>query len=276
VCGCLVPKEQLEAALKDSEANGQKAKTAEERAAAADAKNKQLAADNEGLKKQLEEAKKQLEEVQTAQGKTESDLRDLQARYDDLSKSSKQLAEAKAELEKKSSEYESLAQSLKGEIQAGKIELSELKGKMTVKMKDKILFASGSALLGKEGQAALDKVASALKDVKGKIIHVEGHTDNDPVDPKGNFPTNWHLSLARALAVVQHLQDQGVDPGKLSAAGYGQFQPIAPNDTPAHKSQNRRIEIVLANGDTSPYSPSVAGKPDSKGKGAKPKSAKGE
>src|SRR5439155_16247167 len=101
----------------------------------------------------------------------------------------------------------------------------------------------------------------------------------DPVDPKGDFPTNWHLSLARGLGVVQHLQDQGVDPGKLSAAGYGQFQPIGPNDTPAHKSQNRRIEIVLANGETSPYSPNVAGKPEpAKGKAGatKPKTAKSE
>ncbi|HEY8211906.1 MAG TPA: OmpA family protein [Myxococcaceae bacterium] len=276
VCACLVPKEQLDAALKDVEANGQKARSAEEQAAAADAKNKQLevekaqlAADNEGLKKQLEESQGNV-------ARKEAEQRDLQAKYDELSKSSKQLAEAKAELEKKSSEYEGLAQSLKGEIQAGKVELSELKGKMTVKMKDKILFSSGSSLLGKEGQAALTKVAEALKDVKGKIIRVEGHTDNDPVDPKGNFPSNWHLSLARAMAVVQHLQDQGVDPGKLSVAGYGEFQPIVANDTPAHKSQNRRIEIVLAAGETSPYVQGIPGKMEPKGKGgaAKPKAAK--
>lgn len=273
VCGCLVPKEQLDAALNDAKSTAEKAKTAEERANAAEAKVKQLETDNAALKKQVEDA-------QTAQGKAESGLRDLQAKYDDLSKSSKQLAEAKAELEKKSSEYEKLAQSLNKEITDGKIELSELKGRMTVKMKDKILFASGSAMVGKEGQAALDKVASALKDVKGKIIRVEGHTDNDPVDPKGNFPTNWHLSLARALAVVQHLQQAGVDPGMLSAAGYGEFHPIAANDSPAHKSQNRRIEIVLANADSGPGAPVVASptaKPESaKGKGGgKTKPAKG-
>jgi chemotaxis protein MotB len=273
VCGCLVPKEQLDAALNDAKSTAEKAKTAEERASAAEAKVKELETDNAAVKKQLEEA-------QTAQGKVESDLRDLQAKYDDLSKSSKQLAEAKAELEKKSSEYEKLAQSLNKEIQDGKIELSELKGRMTVKMKDKILFASGSSLIGKEGQGALDKVAGALKDVKGKIIRVEGHTDNDPVDPKGSFPSNWHLSVSRALAVVQHLQEAGVNPGMLSAAGYGEFHPIAANDSAAHKSQNRRIEIVLANSDSGPGAPVVASpnaKPDpAKGKsGGKTKPAKG-
>jgi len=270
VCGCLVPKEQLDAALKDAESNGAKAKSAEERATAAEAKLKQLETDNEGLKKQNDE-------LQANVTKKEEEQRDLQGKYDELSRSSKQLADAKAELEKKSSEYENLAQSLKKEISDGKIELSELKGKMTVKMKDKILFASGSALLGKEGQAALDKVAGALKEVKGKIIRVEGHTDNDPVDPKGNFPSNWQLSLARALAVVQHLQQAGVDPGMLSAAGYGEFHPLVANDTPAHKSQNRRIEIVLANSDGPPVVTSPVAQPaPAKGKSTgKTKPAKG-
>ncbi len=117
---------------------------------------------------------------------------------------------------------------------------------MTVKLKDRILFSSGSAKIDKHGQTALSKIARSLKSVKGRIIRVEGHTDDVPTDPKGPFPSNWELSLARALAVVKHLQDQGVDPTIMSAAGYGQYQPIAPNDTAENKSRNRRIEIVLA------------------------------
>ena len=117
---------------------------------------------------------------------------------------------------------------------------------MTVKMKDKILFASGSARIGKEGQDALAKVADAFKNLSGKIVRVEGHTDDVRTDPKGPFPTNWELSLGRAMAVVRYLQDRGVDPTLLSAAGYGQYHPIAPNDSPENRSLNRRIEIVLA------------------------------
>jgi len=168
------------------------------------------------------------------------------ALIDELAKSKKRLEAAKAELEKRSSEYEQLAQSLKGDIEAGRIELSELKGKMTVKMKDKILFSSGSATLGKEGLDALRRVAEALRNVQGKVIRVEGHTDNVPAAGSA-FASNWELSAARALAVVRYLQDQGVDPTKLAGAGYGEYQPIGANDTPEGRSVNRRIEIVLVN-----------------------------
>ena len=170
-----------------------------------------------------------------------------QALVDELSRSKKKLEVAKAELEKKSAEYGQLATSLQTEIEQGRVELSELKGKLTVKMKDKILFASGSATIGKEGLAALAKVAEALRGVQGKVIRVEGHTDNVPVGA-GPWASNWELSTARALAVVRALQDRGVDPTKLAAAGYGEYQPIAPNDTPEGRSLNRRIEIVLAAG----------------------------
>jgi chemotaxis protein MotB len=170
---------------------------------------------------------------------------ELQALVDELSKSKKKLEQAKAELEKKSAEYQSLASSLQGEIEAGRVEVSELKGKLTVKMKDKILFASGSATVGQDGKVALRKVADALRGVQGRVIRIEGHTDDVPTGG-GAFPTNWELSAARALAVVRYLQENGVDPSRLAGAGYGQYQPIAPNDSPEGRSQNRRIEIVLA------------------------------
>ena len=170
---------------------------------------------------------------------------ELKALVDELSKSKKKLEQAKAELEKKSAEYQTLASSLQGEIEAGRVEVSELKGKLTVKMKDKILFASGSATIGADGKVALKKVAEALRGVQGRVIRIEGHTDDVPTGG-GAFPTNWELSTARALAVVRYLQENGVDPSRLAGAGYGQYQPIAPNDTPEGRSQNRRIEIVLA------------------------------
>lgn len=171
--------------------------------------------------------------------------RELQARVDDLNTSQARLETAKAELEKKSGEYEKMAAALRGQIDSGKVELTELRGKMTVKMKDKILFSSGSATLGKDGKEALAAVAEVLRDVDGKVIRVEGHTDNVPLG-RGGYASNWDLSVARALAVVRFLQQAGVDPARLAAAGYGEFQPIAANDSPEGRSQNRRIEIVLA------------------------------
>ncbi len=172
-------------------------------------------------------------------------LLELQALVDELSKSKKKLEAAKAELERKSGEYEQLATSLRGEIEAGRIELMELRGRTTVKMKDKILFASGSATLGPDGKVALRKVADALRGLTGKVIRVEGHTDDVPTGASGPFRSNWELSTARAVAVVHFLQDGGVDPTRLSGAGFSQYQPIASNDTPEGRSLNRRIEIVL-------------------------------
>ncbi len=172
-------------------------------------------------------------------------LLEMQALLDELSKSKRKLEAAKAELEKKTGEYEQLATALRGEIEAGRIELTELRGRTTVKMKDKILFASGSATIGPDGREALKKVGEALRGLQGKAVRVEGHTDNVPTGAGGPFASNWELSAARALAVVRFLQESGVDPTRLSGAGFGEFQPIQPNDTPEGRSLNRRIDITL-------------------------------
>jgi chemotaxis protein MotB len=239
---------------KSSEAQGLKQQYEEE------------AARTKALEQKLSEAtaaaeasEKERAELESSLAQSDAERRALRKRVDELSelnqelsRSTEKLAAAKEALEKKSAEYENLAKSLKDEIKTGKIELSELKGRMVVKMKDKILFSSGSTKLNKEGQAALEKVAQALKDVQGKLIRVEGHTDNVPVDSKGEFASNWELSTTRSLVVVQLLQEQGVPPTMLSALGYGEYQPIASNQTAEGRSLNRRIEIVLAPAEQAP------------------------
>ena len=247
--GCLVPKGQFDLMAAEADRRGKDADSAKANAAAFEKRLGEVQAELEAEKQRRQQLEQVVTDDEAEKRALEEKNAELTALNQELSKSSQQLAEAKAELEKKSSEYEDLAQSLKSEIQAGKIELSELKGKMTVKLKDKVLFSSGSAKLGKEGEAALEKVADTLKAVKGRMIRVEGHTDSDPVPADGPFASNWELSVARAMAVVNYLQAQGVDPMKLSAAGYGQYQPIAANDSPEHRSRNRRIEIVLAAAD---------------------------
>lgn len=209
-------------------------------------KNAALERDKEALTSRLTTSESRLTAAAAERHALGQKNIELSALNDELAKSTRNLAEAKEALEKKSSEYENLAQSLKKEISEGKIQLSELQGRMTVQLKDKILFASGSTRVNKEGQDALVKIAEALKTVQGRIIRVEGHTDDVPTPKDGPFPSNWELSLARAMAVVRALQDSGVDPTALSAAGFGQYQPIAPNDSEKNRSLNRRIEIVLA------------------------------
>jgi chemotaxis protein MotB len=205
-----------------------------------------LVADMTALKDQISSDEASLTAKEGELRASRDRLLELQALVDELSKSKRKLEAAKAELEKKSGEYEQLASSLRVEIEAGRIELMELRGRTTVKMKDKILFASGSATLGPDGKDALRKVADALRGVRGKAIRVEGHTDNVPTGTAGPFRSNWELSTARAVAVVHFLQDAGVDPTRLAGVGFAQYQPIAANDTPEGRSLNRRIEIVLA------------------------------
>jgi chemotaxis protein MotB len=173
-------------------------------------------------------------------------------------------AEAKASsLEARSAQYAQLAQSLQGQIQAGQVEISELRGKMTVRLKDKILFASGSASIGKDGLAALDAVAEAFKELRGKNVVVAGYTDDVPTGKAGLFKDNWDLSTARAAAVVRYLQAKGVDPAVLGVAGFSQYRPEVPNDSTENRSLNRRIEISLTAADAPPTveSPDKAAEP---------------
>lgn len=150
-------------------------------------------------------------------------------------------------VEKVSKTYEDLLQKMKGEISQGQVTISELKGKLTVNMVDAILFDSGKAEVKAEGQVILQKVVSILKDVKDKAIRVEGHTDNVQIIGMlaKRYATNWELSAARAINVARYLQDQGINPAVLSAVAYGEYKPVAANDTPEGKQKNRRIEIIL-------------------------------
>lgn len=115
-----------------------------------------------------------------------------------------------------------------------------------------VLFPSGGADLNPEGLAEMTKLAAALLDVAKEIppeinwvLRVDGHTDNVPLSGNGKYADNWALSSARAIAVVKFLITQGVPADRLVAAGFGEFQPIAPGDTPDARATNRRIELKL-------------------------------
>jgi chemotaxis protein MotB len=92
----------------------------------------------------------------------------------------------------------------------------------------------------------LSKVASVLKTTVSDLnVGIEGHTDNVPIKHSG-WKSNWELSSARALSVVHYLEDQeGIDPKRLSATGYGEFHPVASNETVSGRQENRRVEIVI-------------------------------
>jgi len=122
----------------------------------------------------------------------------------------------------------------------------EVKGtKVFVSISDKLLFQSGQASIGTRAGEVLSKVARVVKDNQDLEVTVEGHTDNVPISTS-QFADNWALSSARAQAVVKSLANNyGVAPGRLSAAGRGEFAPKASNDTPEGRAMNRRTEIIL-------------------------------
>jgi chemotaxis protein MotB len=136
---------------------------------------------------------------------------------------------------------------MKGEIDKGQVTISELRGKLTVNMVDAILFDSGKAEIKPEGLVVLGKVIEILKSVNDKAIRIEGHTDSNPITGTlaQRYPTNWELSSARAITVARYLQKQAIDPTLLSAAGFGEFKPVADNASAEGRAKNRRIEIVL-------------------------------
>ncbi len=114
-----------------------------------------------------------------------------------------------------------------------------------------LLFASGSAVLGAPGRQQLKKLAATLKEVSGKIpedinwiLRVDGHTDKNPINT-GQFPSNWELSTARALSIVNFLIAEGIEPSRLAATGFAEFHPLDNAENEAAYSRNRRIELKL-------------------------------
>jgi chemotaxis protein MotB len=114
-----------------------------------------------------------------------------------------------------------------------------------------VFFDSGQAVLSPEGRNELDKLAAALLELEKKIppeiawvLRVDGHTDVRPI-ASSQFPSNWALSAARAISVVQYLMTKGVSPQRLVAAGFGEFQPLDPGNTEEAFRRNRRLELKL-------------------------------
>ena len=115
---------------------------------------------------------------------------------------------------------------------------------LQIELNDSILFSSASADPSPQAQAIFTEVAGILKNYTNNV-QIEGFTDNVPIS-NSRYPTNWELSSARATAIVKWLASNGVEPERLAAVGYGEFQPVAPNDTDAGRAQNRRVAIMIA------------------------------
>ncbi|MBD3180779.1 OmpA family protein [Candidatus Poribacteria bacterium] len=219
-------------------------------------RNQELAAnivsannENEDLVNQINSLQKQLETTSSKLKAKTTEAEMLESALSDLRKQMGKVTAEKQEIEQEKLSLEELTSSLKQEIESKEIKITELEGRLTVNLMDKVLFDSGRAEIKESGREVLNKISkNLLNKYPDRAILVEGHTDNVPIgsDLKSKFPTNWELSTARATAAVRYLQDKGqVDPERLAAVGYSEYHPISSNDIPEGRAKNRRIEIIL-------------------------------
>ncbi|WP_116131472.1 peptidoglycan -binding protein [Tropicimonas sp. IMCC34043] len=228
------------------------------------------------LNAQVAELRKQLSSIQSLLDASESREGDAQGRIEDLGErlnvalaqvASKERARAALEeaerkrLEQDKTRLEAEARDLKNyrseffgrlrDILGGR-EGVRIEGDRFV-FSSEVLFESASARLSPEGKDQIARVADILTEIAGEIppeidwvIRVDGHTDNAPLSGQGSYADNWELSQARALSVVRYMtQDLGFPPNRLSANGFGEYQPLDPGDTPEARARNRRIELKL-------------------------------
>ncbi len=200
------------------------------------------------LQKARKECEEKLAAAQTAQDELSAKLTEAEgkaAAADEATKAElEELKKAKAAAEARARLFEEFIAKFKKMIDAGKLDITVRRGQIVLALATDILFDTGKTDIKPEGKETLGDVADALKGVSGRRFQVAGHTDTVPIKTK-EFPSNWELSTARAVAVVKLLVDKGVKSDALSAAGYAEWDPAQSNATDSGKAKNRRIEIVV-------------------------------
>ncbi len=203
---------------------------------------------NRKLENKVSSLEKALAEVRAKVKELEEDAirlsRRFRAKLQATQKELEELARARREAEERARMFRELTAKFQKLIDAGTLSIKIVHGRMVLKLKSAVLFDPGKARLKRDGKKTLAEIARVLRTIRGKHFQVAGHTDDRPVK-RSRYKDNWALSTARAVTVVRFLQEQGVPPENLSAAGFSQYQPVASNATPDGRRQNRRIEITL-------------------------------
>ena len=175
--------------------------------------------------------------LETERGNLGGELEQAQKRMEELRK-------AQAQAEQRAAQFRKLVTQFKALTDAGKLQVEIRENRMIVRLGDKILFDPGKTDLKPEGKDALTQVTAVLKTLPNRNFQVAGHTDNVPIKSK-KFRSNWDLSTARAVEVTNFMIGAGMEPKRLSAAGYADQSPVVANDSPENMAKNRRIEITL-------------------------------
>jgi chemotaxis protein MotB len=186
-------------------------------------------------------------ELEKHQGEVAHMIKDrsaLKGSVEEMKQALEELAKRKAEADKRINEYRGLLARFKSLIDAGKLKVKIVDGRMVVGLASDILFASGSAALSKDGKQSLAQVGKLLAQIPDRKFQVEGHTDNVPIRTE-QFPSNWGLASARAITVLKTMVDAGLPAARVSAASFADSKPATSNGTAEGKALNRRIEIVV-------------------------------
>ena len=193
-------------------------------------------------------AAKRSELANELEAQTEKHEGDLKAKEEELAASKDELVELRQqrkEMNKQIEEFQKLSERFKEMIAADGIQIYVRRGRMIVSLPSGVLFPSGKAELSPRGLKTLTMVAQKLDDFKDRRFLVAGHTDNVRIKKAKDFQDNWELSSARAIRVVRHLIEKGMNPKNLAAVGYGQYDPVKSNKSLSGRRLNRRIELIL-------------------------------
>lgn len=198
-----------------------------------------------GKQQELLEARAEVERVQALAATNAAFAEAIQV---ELAEAQLRIQELEHEQQAAAQSQHSLEADMRAALESRDVTISNLQGRLTVSIVDRILFDSGQAVLKPEGENVLRQVADVLAQRPGVQLQVVGHTDNVPIAAaaRQRFPSNWELSTARATAAVRFLTEAaGVDPRRVGAVGYGEFRPLADNATAEGRARNRRIAIVV-------------------------------
>lgn len=207
-------------------------------------KHKTLTEENEKNKATIVVAESKINELNGKLGIANTERSALEGSMADMKKALEEMQKRKLETEKRLGEFRELTNKFGKLVNAGKLSVKVVNGRMVVALSTDILFSSGSAKLSSEGTTAIKEVAALLKGLEGRNFQIEGHSDNVPIKTSV-YPSNWELASARALTVVKTMLDAGLPAERISAASYADTQPIATNDNPEGRTQNRRIAITI-------------------------------
>ena len=215
---------------------------------------------NEALNVERVRLVDEMEDLRQARETLDRDVAKLQKTKDLLTEHLRKRDAEVAELSRLSSTYENLVSDLEEEVTSGQIEIEQLRDGIRLNLSQDILFPSGSVTLESAGKAVLGKVSTRLRSVTHRV-EVQGHSDDVPLSRSlaRRYGSNWELGAARASQVVRLFEKEGVESARLSVISFGQWAPVAENDTPKGRALNRRIEIRLIPVDP----PARAAAPDS-------------